>query len=630
MRRIKPNGWIRNFLNTQMHGLTGNIRACGFPFDEVSWGKPDVETDCENPSWWVYEQTAYAFDGLTRTAILLDDKNKLEEVKRTIYYVLNNADKDGYLGPKFLKDNSRCIETIDARWNRWPHVVFFRALIAYYDFSKDDNIIKAITRHYLESEYDYSYGREVLNAEIMLLVYGITRNEGLLRLALKTYKDYNERCSENDPLRDDFALSDKKPYIHGVSYNEFSKLGALLYLYTGEKRFLDSSVNAFNKINKYFILPNGCCCSDEFMIDNDYMQMSETCNVSDYTWALNYLLRATLDPVYSDKIEKCVFNAGIGAVTEDFRALQYLSCANQVIADDCSAHVFFHKGDPLMAYKPNPFTACCAGNVNRFMPNYVLNAYYSFDDKVYSTLFVDSEFETQINGKTVKITQITNYPFEEKVVYKIETQTEFSFFVRIPLWAKSYSLKLNGKPVVINKNVFNELIINANSVIELSFESKIEKVRTADGVYFVKGALVYSFGMFGKREKDVTKSVLKDFPSYAIYADKEWRYALTDCMPTFLPCEKADGFDLRKPLPVIKVKAKRLKCWDYVRKTRIHSCYNLYTKKYKVKTGNFVFTPRLPNENNRDTVGREVDLELKPYGACKLRITVFAELKRKL
>ena len=31
---------------------------------------------------------------------------------------------------------------------------------------------------------------------------------------------------------------------------------------------------------------------------------------------------------YLDQIEKCVFNAGLGAVTEDFRALQYFSCVN--------------------------------------------------------------------------------------------------------------------------------------------------------------------------------------------------------------------------------------------------------------------------------------------------------------
>ena len=195
MKNIKPNGWIKKFLNTQINGLTGNIKACGFPFDEVSWGKPDIETDCENPSWWVYEQTAYAFDGLTRTAILLNDKTKLEEVKQTIYFVLNNADKDGYLGPKFLKDNSRAIDTVDARWNRWPHVVFFRALMAYYDYSHDENIIKAITRHYLESEYDFSYGREVLNIEIMLSVYGVTKDNRLLDLAVKTYNDYNNACS---------------------------------------------------------------------------------------------------------------------------------------------------------------------------------------------------------------------------------------------------------------------------------------------------------------------------------------------------------------------------------------------------------------------------------------------------
>ena len=44
----------------------------------------------------------------------------------------------------------------------------------------------------------------------------------------------------------------------------------------------------------------------------------ETCNMSDFSWSQDYLFEASRDIQYLDKIEKCVWNAGLGAVTEDF------------------------------------------------------------------------------------------------------------------------------------------------------------------------------------------------------------------------------------------------------------------------------------------------------------------------
>ena len=60
--------------------------------------------------------------------------------------------------------------------------------------------------------------------------------------------------------------------------------------------------------------------------------MHETCDITDHTWALAYLLQATGDAHYADRIEQVIFNALPGSITKDFHALQYFSCPNQVIA----------------------------------------------------------------------------------------------------------------------------------------------------------------------------------------------------------------------------------------------------------------------------------------------------------
>lgn len=238
-----------------------------------------------------------------------------------------------------------------------------------YEYNHNKFIVNALSGHYLRCPFRHNKFRDVNNIEIMLWLYAQTGNSDLLKMAEEDYRSYNENCSDDNC--DKVALSDKKPYAHGVTYNEYSKLGAILYTYTKKENYLYATLSAYEKIDKYFMLPGGCHSSNEFLSSNHCMESYETCDITDFTWALHYLFEATLDISFADKIEKCIFNAGIGAVLENFRGLQYFSCANQIIADYRSNHNEFFKGDKWMSYRPNPGTECCPGNVNWFMPNYI-------------------------------------------------------------------------------------------------------------------------------------------------------------------------------------------------------------------------------------------------------------------
>ena len=609
---VKPVGWFRDFLELQMNGLTGHIERAGYPFDTVEWGQADFIADNGNPTWWVYEQTAYWLDGLCRCSILLDDTVGIQRASKIIYNVIRNADQDGYLGPTFLKNT-------DGR-NRWPHVVFFRACIALYEYNKDPAIVAALERHYLRYRVDYSRSRDVLNVEIMLWLYGQTGNKALLTLAEETYARYNRNCT--DDLCDKVALSDKKPRAHGVSYNEYSKLGAILYMHTGKTEYLAASERAFRKIDRYFMLPGGCNCSNEFMIGNDYMNSSETCDVSDYTWALSYLLKATKNPAYADKIEKCIFNAGIGAVLEDFKGLQYFSCANQVVADTSSNHNVFFKGSEWMSYRPNPGTECCPGNVNRFMPNYVLNSWHCEDDKIYALLYCASEYTCKVHGKTVKITETTSYPMEDRIRFTVTTETPFTFCFRIPSWATGYTVLIDGEAAnVLATDPYVEQAIERNCTLELQFSGRIVAHRKGGKVFFTKGCLTYSFGMKGTRT--IEKEDEDGFNAYSIYPDTEWRYAIVSGDYTYRGCNDFSRWDMNCPLPYIEVQAKKINNLDFERKRVIRRCVNLYEKKYATLKKECVFTPRLPGNKALSLADEVTPIRLYPYGACKLRLTVF-------
>lgn len=613
--KITPKGYLKEFIKRQMSGLTGHIEQCGSPFDKEWWGTnrsnglKESNCEAEKAGWWDYEQTAYWIDGFLRCAILLNDKAAIKRGQDIIYGVLDYPDESGYLGPKFMKETNG--------WNRWPHVVFFRACMALYNYNHDEKIIKAITRHYLESPCDYTVLRDIMNVEIMLWLYNINKNENLLKLAKESYDRYNENCQDSNC--DKVALSNKKPYAHGVTYNEYSKLGAILYHYTGEKRYLKASEAAFRKLDKYFMLPGGCCCSNEFLLGNEYYQSYETCDITDFTWSLAYLLRITKKGSYADKIEKCIYNAGFGSVLEDFKALQYFSCANQVISDATSNHNWFFKGSTWMRYAPNPGTECCAGNVNRYMPNFVCNSWLVENGSVYSLLYGPTEFETRINGFKVKITQDTCYPFEDTIRYIIKTGTSFDLNIRIPEWATA--CKINGEYVdIANKGKFICYHIVQDCEIMISFESAIEEIQLREGVYFAKGALVYSYPVKEKRVQVYKENAKEgDFPAYSIYPDGEWRYAVAGA-PTFK--EGTFSWTNKKALPSLTVKARVIKNWKLEKKKHVKKGVNLYCKQCVDVDGDFTFTPRLLKKEKLQLDTKEKEIKLIPYGLCKLRLTV--------
>ena len=621
--KIKPCGHLYSFLQTQMDGLTGNIEAAGYPFDRHVWDDPDfVPLKANYASWWAYEQTAYWIDGFTRTAILLGDEKAIKKASDIIYSVINNPDEDSFLGSKLLKNNGDTVY-------RWPYVVFFRACMALYDYNKDEKIPSAIAAHYLNGTYDYSDNRDVFNVEIMLWAYGITNGKRLLDLAESSYAEYNSKDQEKsvtgDSFRDSDFLTKRKIFIHGVSYNEYAKLGAILYKYTGKKKYLKVSVKAVDRLEKYYKLPGGCVSSAEYTTSNRYYEPYETCDISDYTWTLENMLGITENPVYADYIERCVFNAGVGSVTEDFHALMYFSSANQLITNEKANYSNFLMGNSMMSYSPHPKTQCCPGNVNRFMPNYVLSMWNVKDNDVYFNLLGPCSFEADINGGKIKIDVKTSYPFDNDFSIDIASDVEFTLHIRVPGFSQGYEKLPSGFE---KEEGFIVSEIKGNTHFDLTLKDKIEMHNVYGGAYFTKGALVYSLGMKGKREFYLEETVNgKDFPSYRMSPDKPWNYAFEENASPVFEKGNSTTFDLDSDISCIKVKARKVENWK-IREIKKCKCWT-WDYKDTVKEGPFVFTPKIPNMKNAKVSDTEETITLYPYGASKVRMTVLPVVKNK-
>ncbi|MBQ8403956.1 MAG: glycoside hydrolase family 127 protein [Clostridia bacterium] len=619
LAKNKPLGWLREYLVTQKQGLTGHMEKAGYPFDRRFWGEAEPRNE-NSRFWWPFEQTAYHIDGYVRTAILLGDSEMLAKAADMIYPALDAADENGSIGHERMKESADDCEY-------WPQVIFFRACLALYSYNKDKKIIEALTKHYLSSPTDYSKIRNLFNAEIMILLYKINGEEKLLELAVKSYEK-----GKNNDVQNTLSRVTAKAHIHGVTYNEYAKLGALLYSCTGEKRYLEDSVKAYEKILRLYMLPCGCNSSSEYMLNNRYDETYETCDIADMTWSLHYLAEICDDTKYSDMIEKCIFNAGIGSVTEDFRALQYFSCANQIVLDETSSHCRYDMGGKSMAYSPMPFTACCPGNVNRIMPNFALSMWSLEENCVTARMYGPCEFSGEIDGKAFSVTEKTNYPFDLKIDFEIKTEAPLLLRLRVPEWSNGIGGAIRQKGITIekaeNQGVIKNgfMLFNVTEDVEISIEFSAKTVQKENhgGVYFERGPLVYSLGMFGKRKK----SGDADFPTYKMYADQKWNYAVVgDGAPQFLQ-GTGTKWDLRENLPSITVSCREVENWHLRRTKKLRGI----SWKYEPKTIEFenpvALTPRLPAKSRMKLSPQIERVTLYPYGACKLRMTVLPKIDK--
>lgn len=625
--KLTLNGWIKDFLIKQKEGLTGHIENALEPYVSYSWDKfPKEEIDKMDPLWkWVpFEQTAYWLDGAITLAKLLNDKRLYDKTSKIVYNVINNADKDGYLGPIFLKEVGKC--------NRWPFVVFARACIALYHNNHDINIINALQRHYLSCKVSYFNGRNVVNIETMLLVYEITKNKELLNLAINTYNLYQNDTNKDPTYCSNYTLAssfndNKKPIEHGVTYNEIAKLGAILYIYTNNKNYLKPTINAYKKVCKYHLLPDGLHSSNEYLSGNSASQTHETCNVSDFTWSLIYLLKATKNGKYADLIENCIYNAGIGSVTEDFKALQYFSGVNQLILTKHSNHNFYRKGSDWMCYKPGHETQCCAGNVNRFFPNFISNMYMQNKNDIYTIFYGSNTAELLINNQVVICNQISNYPFDDYVLLEFASSinTKFNLFLRIPSWAKYYKVYINGKEINAKKRKgFIKLSCYSNDSIKLYMPSEIEvKEYNHTGVIVKKGAILYTLGMKGKRKK----LPYSNYSMYEMTPSEPFNYGINilNANPKHIKgIENNNPFNLDSVYSKIEIIAYKIPSFKIINKNKVLTTNNAFNKPRFIIHGDFSFTPKI-KAYKIDNLKPE-RITLCPFASCKLRLGIFPKI----
>lgn len=605
---MKAEGWMKEVLTTQRNGLTGHIQVAGAPFDKEGWGDA---TQKKMDRWEDFEQTGYWADGALRCGYLIDDPELTQRVKEWIDFQIDHPKEDGFIGPELH--------------NLWPHVVFFRVIMAEYSRNPSPKIIKALSNHYKNAarsqtliktggpEWDFNE-RTMLHIEMLCWLYQQTNDAFFIEKAENTYKAF---CSRKSPFTMQAFLSDEVPIVHSVSSFETLKIPVILYINTGKKEYLDAAIHGIQKVYKYHGLADGIPSGNEAHDGNMPNEVHETCCVSDAQWALGYFLQATGDVQWADLMEKICFNAAFSVVWKDFKSLQYYSSPNQVIAKNNSSFCMYVGGQDRMAYRIAHGPACCNGNMNRMIPLFCSRQWMKKGDNgIVAAMYAPSSFTTKLKGSKNEITiqEETNYPFEETIRFrmKMKRSTPFSFWLRIPQWCKGASITVNGQAadIVCKAGTFVEVQrkFSDGDIIELKLPMKAKSVSMPyDGVAFERGPLVFSLNV--KAQEEITETRELDgikFQSRILTPLSEWNYAPVDT-ENIEVVNSNDYSNIWNPetTPVrLKVKAVTVTNWQLYRDN---------------------FTPYMPSVIRK---GEEKVIELVPVGTTVLRMTVFPDIRR--
>ncbi len=617
--KVTPEGWIKEFLERQKEGLTGNIEVAGYPYNTCMWGCEKMKGSTK--AWWPYEQTAYYLDGAHRLGILLDAPELVRKATQNMEYVKAHIEPSGRFGTN-LAD----------RWWRWPYASFNRLFMVQHELTGDDKILEILDNHYstFEAE-DFQDDLDLANVEQLCWLFGKTGDSTFIAMAEKAYTLFNEnpenksRAGKKQTPSDMQFGTDRIPDHHGVVYLELAKIPTLLYQYTGKEAYLREAENALAKMEKHFMIVQGLPSTTEHFEKVSETAGFEVCNTATLPYTYGELLRTNGDALLADKIERAIFNGALGAISKDFKTHQYFSEANQVLATPNSNRHGHHPS--RTAYLPGHDVECCTGNVNRFMPYYVEQMWLKTADGhgLAASLYGASSIETVLgeSSKKIKVAQKTNYPFSEKISFEfnMEGATEFPFLVRIPEWTSNPSIKVNGEALDIGFKIGSFATIdrefNDGDVVELTLPMSIKTTHWPNnGVAVERGPLVYSLPISAKKEVvEGYERSTEDFPAWSLTPKSQWQFGLLDTQidAEFVE-ESTQGYpwdEGNSPIKII-VRGQKVKQWE------LEKFYDDYHK------SDMTLTPAFPEELH--ITGQTEELELVPYGSTMLRLTVFPSL----
>jgi uncharacterized protein len=464
-------------------------------------------------NWW---------DGYLRNVFLLSDKKGIEKVENYMEAILKTQDEDGYIG---IYDKELRYQFNSENGELWSKVTLYRGLLAYYEYTKDEKVFKAVekavenvmTNYPINASSPFSSGTSfnggvshgLTFTDILERLYFHTKNEKYRNYALFLYNDFsNTYQSEADVQLKNILNPNYKLQSHGV--HTFEHIRTLIIAkYASQNAELTQALNIYLERIKNVTTISGGAIGDEWIAERnaDVTHTGyEYCSLQELLDSYALLLQKTGNALIGDDIENIFYNAAQGSRNPNHSCIAYLKTDNSFeMLGTKNGEIEPDRKQIRYKYSPahQDVAVCCNPNAGRISPYFIQNSWMKENENtLVATLLMPNILETSINGNKVQIENNTEYPYKNDFKFII-TQTKpskFTLKIRKPSWVT----KINTNEVFKMENDFimieREFLSNDN--IQISFDTEVQINTDNTGLYyFTYGALLFALSIDAKEIK---------------------------------------------------------------------------------------------------------------------------------
>lgn len=196
---------------------------------------------------------------------------------------------------------------------------------------------------------------------------------------------------------------------------------------------------------------------------------AETCAAIGLVLFTHRLLQIEPDATYADVLERALYNGCLSGVSLNGDRFFY---ENPLESRGRHQRWEWHE------------CSCCPPNIARLLAALGQYIYSQNGNEFWVHLYVSGTVNFAHDGKNVKLTQQSDYPWNGKIIFKIasEHQIDFTLALRIPGWCRAVTVKVNGEEVnlapLLQKGYAKlHRLWQSGDLIELDLAMPLERVQ---------------------------------------------------------------------------------------------------------------------------------------------------------
>jgi DUF1680 family protein len=527
---IKPTGWIKVQMQKDVDGFVGNLdklvpNLINDPIygsgrlhknSEVKDLGNNKEGDAEGSEqykWWNSETQSNWWDGYIRNVILLNDKVGLKKVKKYVQEVLKTQDEDGYIG---IYDKDLRYQFNSENGELWSKATMYRGLLAYYEYSKDKKLWNAIVKAVDNVMTNYPIGQSspfssgtafnggvshgLTFTDVLDKMYQITGDTKYTDYALFLYQDFSKTYqSEKDVQLSNILNPNYKLQSHGVhTYEHLRPL--LVAAYASNNVELQKALQIYIQRIENTTTLTGGAIGDEWIAERtaDATHTGyEYCSLHELLDSYTVLFQKQGNSKTAEAIETIFYNAAQGSRNPDHSCIAYLKTDNSFEMEGTkNGEVEANRNQTRYKYSPahQDVAVCCNPNAGRITPYFIEKAWLKENkNTLVNVLLMPNSVTTKIQNKPITIETVTEYPYENKFVFKISNPKQASFVLKIrkPSWATA--IITEERYTMEQDFMVFDREFKKQDIITLEFKTEVQiKEDPKKETYFSYGALFYA------------------------------------------------------------------------------------------------------------------------------------------